>query len=376
MERDLYSVYKRAQLLNISSDCFWTELEINILKEYYPKEGSKCIDKLPRKSIKTIQAMANKLNINFVRWLPYEDDIIMKFYPLYGAKKCKEELPNKNIHNITDRANVLKISYIDWTPEEIEIIKNNTGYHTANEWQKLIPRKSYTAIKNKAKEIGVNITSRNNLWSEEEDNIIKKYYISLHGDLEEMLPGRTKKNIAQRARKLGIELLNRWTKEDTQFLIENYLEKGAAYCARYLNRSEGVIKAYARKNGLHQAKHKIICLELKKVYDTQFEILKELNITSISHALKNGGTAGGYHFCYEEHFLESKLSAEEYIRQIDNTFHRSKKVLCVETNEIFNSAKEAMEAIGIKGIDACCRGKQKTAGGYHWKYIEAKEYVI
>ena len=35
----------------------------------------------------------------------------------------------------------------------------------------------------------------------------------------------------------------------------------------------------------------------------------------------------------------------------------------------FNSAKDAQSLAGFKcsAISACCRGKRKTAGGYHWK---------
>ena len=47
-----------------------------------------------------------------------------------------------------------------------------------------------------------------------------------------------------------------------------------------------------------------------------------------------------------------------------------KKVLCVETKIIYNSLKEAGIINGVRASDisACCRGRQKTAGGYHWEY--------
>ena len=50
-----------------------------------------------------------------------------------------------------------------------------------------------------------------------------------------------------------------------------------------------------------------------------------------------------------------------------------KKVQCVETGIIYNSLYSAAKAIKLtKGnsISLCCRGKQKTAGGYHWKYLD------
>ena len=54
---------------------------------------------------------------------------------------------------------------------------------------------------------------------------------------------------------------------------------------------------------------------------------------------------------------------------------RSKRILCVETGDIFIGAKSAAEWAGVKNrqnIYFCCEGidYHKTAGGYHWKYIE------
>ena len=50
----------------------------------------------------------------------------------------------------------------------------------------------------------------------------------------------------------------------------------------------------------------------------------------------------------------------------------SKKVRCIETNEIFNSASEAKRIKQIKGnhITECCNGNRKTCGGFHWEFIE------
>lgn len=50
----------------------------------------------------------------------------------------------------------------------------------------------------------------------------------------------------------------------------------------------------------------------------------------------------------------------------DNS-HRMRKVLCVETDQVFNSIKEASEWCGGSVIQ-CVKGGAKTAGGYHWKY--------
>lgn len=57
---------------------------------------------------------------------------------------------------------------------------------------------------------------------------------------------------------------------------------------------------------------------------------------------------------------------------------RSKCVRCVETNEVYGSISEAsrMTGAGISNIAYVCRGKLKSAGGYHWVYATREEYFL
>lgn len=53
-------------------------------------------------------------------------------------------------------------------------------------------------------------------------------------------------------------------------------------------------------------------------------------------------------------------------------YHPScKKVKCVETGVIYDSVRAAGRITGICSIciSCCLNGKQKTAGGYHWKVV-------
>ena len=52
----------------------------------------------------------------------------------------------------------------------------------------------------------------------------------------------------------------------------------------------------------------------------------------------------------------------------------NKKVICLNTGEIFDSVKDARNKYNIKGrgnISECCKGKRKTAGGMKWAYYES-----
>lgn len=55
---------------------------------------------------------------------------------------------------------------------------------------------------------------------------------------------------------------------------------------------------------------------------------------------------------------------------------RGTSVKCIETNTIYCSAREASRKTGIhqSSISRCCNNEYgfKTAGGYHWKYIDVE----
>ena len=48
---------------------------------------------------------------------------------------------------------------------------------------------------------------------------------------------------------------------------------------------------------------------------------------------------------------------------------RARKVMCLETKQVFTTIKEAEQWLG-KGIKHCLAGRNKIAGGYHWRYVE------
>ena len=53
----------------------------------------------------------------------------------------------------------------------------------------------------------------------------------------------------------------------------------------------------------------------------------------------------------------------------------ARAVQCIETGEILYGAKAFKDKYGINesSICMCCRGKYKTAGGYHWRYADKVE---
>lgn len=126
---------------------------------------------------------------------------------------------------------------------------------------------------------------------------------------------------------------------------------------------ENVIKA----NGKN-----IICLETGKIFRTITEAGKYLKINrySISNSCNSKKkSADGLHFMFLEKYDKNK----EY------TFKPYKrKVICINTGEIFNSIRETSRKLNINSGDICniCKGKLKTINGLAFKYLEEVENKI
>lgn len=82
------------------------------------------------------------------------------------------------------------------------------------------------------------------------------------------------------------------------------------------------------------------------------------------------------HFYGKHHTEEArqKMSKSRKGAQTYENHPCAKKVLCIETGETFNCIKAAEEKYKIAHgkITGVCKGDygRKTAGGYHWKYVE------
>lgn len=61
----------------------------------------------------------------------------------------------------------------------------------------------------------------------------------------------------------------------------------------------------------------------------------------------------------------------EEMKQKMSESHKKIPVMCVETGKTYESTVSAERELGIShsSIMRCCRGKRKSAGGYHWTLI-------
>lgn len=137
---------------------------------------------------------------------------------------------------------------------------------------------------------------------------------------------------------------------------------------------------------------RVICLETLKVYDTMKEAKDDTGASKISDCCRRENkhrSSGGLHWeFYDESLTDQdykdilKKSLEEEFKNkhkspseknIKKTIERTSiPVMCIETGEIFSSAREACRKYNIQPstICACCKNYKwtKSAGGFHWKY--------
>jgi group I intron endonuclease len=154
------------------------------------------------------------------------------------------------------------------------------------------------------------------------------------------------------------------------FSLESYLPKGG------YNISLGGDGLFIK--GVNNKMNKsVYCIETKTEYFSIAEASRQTGIreTSILQCCKGNYKYAGkegkqkFHWMYYEDFLEKGEIIDNAPRK---KIEKGHQVICLETEEVFESLKIAGEKYNIDGsnIGACCRGKRTTAGEYHWMYYE------
>lgn len=156
------------------------------------------------------------------------------------------------------------------------------------------------------------------------------------------------------------------------------------------------LSAAFAKYGWENFEHIIIAEGLTKIEAEQMEVAliaeHKTNNPQYGYNLTSGGGAGVFRHSEKskklmsehtkgalnpmygkEHTPETKAKIVAALQNHPNT---SKRVLCIETGEVYPSSREIERRLGIKHncINAACNGKQLTAGKKHWKYISETEY--
>lgn len=139
------------------------------------------------------------------------------------------------------------------------------------------------------------------------------------------------------------------------------------------NSKEKILKQYKNKKGYlfvnlyKDGKAKMFTIH--RLVAKAF-IPNPLNLPCVNH--KTEDKSINYVWCIE--WCTQKYNVNYGTRNERISKKLSKKVLCVETGIIYPSIIEVerQTRIAYQNISACCNGKpkHKTAGGFHWQYIE------
>lgn len=142
---------------------------------------------------------------------------------------------------------------------------------------------------------------------------------------------------------------------------------GNTYKAIVKNRVR--VKSGCPKCGQKQANEKQM-IKVKnitngEIFDNVTEAAKKYNVGKAGIGACCRGitkTSHGFEWTYID-----RDKAVRPKRQIQKT---QRKVLNVDTGDIYESIREATDKTHIQNISACCRGVRLKAGGYRWKYID------
>ena len=138
--------------------------------------------------------------------------------------------------------------------------------------------------------------------------------------------------------------------------IDNLEWCSAEYNMNYGTRNKRIGKAN---------KNKTISEETRK---------KISNANNGKHCGKNNAMYGKHHSEESKRKMseahKGKYHTEEAKRKIGEAGRIP--IYCVELDKVFDSIKQASEELGLyaTSITAVCRGRQKTCGGYHFKYVD------
>ena len=113
--------------------------------------------------------------------------------------------------------------------------------------------------------------SQKEIWTEEENNILREYYLVEGTRVADRLEGRTREAVRIQAKKLGLCNSDLWTNEEIEILKKYYLIEGLKVIDRINGRTKAAIGAQARRLGMKKPQNQL----KQKWTDEEIEILKK-----------------------------------------------------------------------------------------------------
>jgi group I intron endonuclease len=181
-------------------------------------------------------------------------------------------------------------------------------------------------------------------------------------------------------------ILKRWRLEKSGYAVNEYLKRS------FLKYGKDSFKFSILQELLDMEASQETLDELEKKY---IEIYESSNITK-GYNIREGGSRGRHSIISKEKNRQAHLGkiiseetrkkmskahignksnlgkklTKEHIANVSKGMY--KKVICLETKEVFESLKKAGEKLGIHPALICtvCKGNQHTTHGYHFEYYK------
>jgi hypothetical protein len=146
-------------VITIGKINYWTEKEIDLLKENFKKlSKNELMTLLPNRTWSSILTKANKIGVNKrILWDKNEDDLLKNTYEKMPMKEILLLFPNRTKDSIIHRAQILNLNSYDhpiWTNKQIEYIKDNWQIYP-DEILALNINKTKNAVKRKRNLLGL-----------------------------------------------------------------------------------------------------------------------------------------------------------------------------------------------------------------------------
>ena len=129
---------------------------------------------------------------------------------------------------------------------------------------------------------------------------------------------------------------------------------------------DGYCKINLNKNG------KSYTFLIHRLVAIHFILNDDETKTEVNHIDENkeNNHVENLEWCTREYNMSYGMRTERQTNTISKT--QGKRILCIETGQIFNTIMEACQVLNLKdaNIIACLKGRRKTTGGYHWEYVD------
>lgn len=298
-----------------------------------------------------------------------------------------------------------------WWPEEDAWLIDNYSVdkkraQLVNEYRQAFPESYHSdmAIKARLKTLRLSDAKNVNHYSEEDKaKLIHLYLIASKAEVMAAFPGRNFDNLRKLANtfikqkqikerrqverhesgchvklklpnvnqhRRTIECMPDYSEAEDEVLLNNYQEHGPQYCQDVIKEKYGITRSLSSIRDHATKVLKLHCHEkfTEKAGFNLKAFAEYYSLNTIAETAKK--------FNLTEAQVVNIARKNKFKRNKDTiiTGKIARAVYCIELNQTFKSVREAARILNIsKGsISEVCRGSKtrKTAGGYHWRYLD------